>query len=67
MANRVPLTLACWAYDRTSALASGDVRPEGVDLTYLSLPVEETFFRMLRYQEFDAELFAPETTESYVI
>jgi hypothetical protein len=30
MANRVPLTLACWDYDRTSALASGDVRPEGV-------------------------------------
>jgi len=48
MANRVPLTLACWAYDRTSALASGDVRPEGVDLTYVSLPAEETFFRMLR-------------------
>lgn len=47
------LTLACWDYDRTRALADGTVRPEGIDLTYLPLPVEETFFRMLRYREFD--------------
>ena len=52
--SRVPLTLACWDYDRTRALADGTVRPDGVDLTYLSLPVEETFFRMLRHREFDA-------------
>jgi 4,5-dihydroxyphthalate decarboxylase len=64
MSGRVPLTLACWDYDRTSALADGDVRPEGVDLTYLSLPVEETFFRMLRYREFDA---AEMSLSSYVI
>src|ERR1700728_4555484 len=54
MTNRIALTLACWDYDRTFALASGDVRPEGIDLTYLNLPVEETFFRMLRFREFDA-------------
>jgi len=36
------------------ALADGSVRPEGVDLTYLCLPVEETFFRMLRHREFEA-------------
>ena len=61
MNGRVPLTLACWEYDRTAALASGEVRPEGVDLTYLSLPVEETFFRMLRHREFDAaEMSLPE-------
>jgi 4,5-dihydroxyphthalate decarboxylase len=50
----VPITLACWDYDRTRALAEGAVRPDGVDLTYLSLPVEETFFRMLRHREFEA-------------
>jgi 4,5-dihydroxyphthalate decarboxylase len=64
MTNRVALTLACWDYDRTFALASGDVRPEGVDLTYLNLPVEETFFRMLRYREFDA---AEMSLSSYVL
>jgi 4,5-dihydroxyphthalate decarboxylase len=47
------LTLACWDYDRTRALADGSVKPDGIELTYLPLPVEETFFRMLRYREFD--------------
>ena len=52
--NRLPLTFACWEYDRTRALADGAVRPDGIDLTYLNLPVEETFFRMMRSREFDA-------------
>jgi 4,5-dihydroxyphthalate decarboxylase len=64
MSSHVPLTLACWDYDRTSALATGAVRPEGVDLTYLSLPVEETFFRMIRHREFDA---AEMSLSSYVV
>ncbi len=50
---RLRLTLACWDYDRTRALADGSVVPDGIDLVYLPLPVEETFFRMLRYREFD--------------
>jgi 4,5-dihydroxyphthalate decarboxylase len=50
---RLRLTLACWNYDRTRGLADGTVRPEGIDLEYLGLDVEETFFRMLRHQEFD--------------
>ncbi len=52
--SRLRLTLACWDYDRTRALADGSVRPEGIDLNYLGLPVEETFFRMLRNREFEA-------------
>ena len=35
------------------ALADGSVRPDGIDLVFLAQPVEETFFRMLRYREFD--------------
>jgi 4,5-dihydroxyphthalate decarboxylase len=55
--SRLPLTLGCWNYDRIRALADGSVRPDGIDLNVLEMPVEETFFRMLRYQEFDvAEL-----------
>jgi 4,5-dihydroxyphthalate decarboxylase len=51
--KKLGLTLACWDYDRTRALMDGTVRPEGIDLNYLALPVEETFFRMLRNREFD--------------
>jgi 4,5-dihydroxyphthalate decarboxylase len=51
--SKLRLTLACWNYDRTRALLEGRVQPEGIDLTYLSMPVEETFFRMLRHREFD--------------
>ncbi len=48
------LSLACWDYDRTRALVDGRVQPDGIELIYLNQPVEETFFRMLRFQEFDA-------------
>lgn len=32
----------------------GRVPIDGVELNYLNLPVEETFFRMLRHREFEA-------------
>ncbi len=51
--SKLRLTLACWDYDRTRALADGRVQPEGIDLNFLPLHVEETFFRMLRNREFD--------------
>ena len=51
--SKLRLTLACWDYDRTRALADGRVVPEGIDLNFLPLHVEETFFRMLRNREFD--------------
>lgn len=51
--SRLELTFACGDYDRTRALEDGSVRPDGIELTYLRLPVEETFFRMLRHREFD--------------
>jgi 4,5-dihydroxyphthalate decarboxylase len=52
--SKLRLTLACWDYDRARALADGTVSAEGIDLNMLELPVEETFFRMLRNREFDA-------------
>ena len=51
--SKLRLTFACWNYDRTRALLEGRIQPDGIDLNYLNLPVEETFFRMLRHQEFD--------------
>ena len=55
--TKLALTLGCWNYDRTRALQDGTVRPDGIDLNFLAMPVEETFFRMVRFKEFDvAEL-----------
>jgi 4,5-dihydroxyphthalate decarboxylase len=47
------LTLGCWDYDRVQPMMDGRVRPQGIDLTFLNMIVEETFFRMLRNREFD--------------
>jgi 4,5-dihydroxyphthalate decarboxylase len=52
--SRLGISLACWNYDRVRALADGRVGVDGVDLNLITLPVEETFFRMLRHREFDA-------------
>jgi 4,5-dihydroxyphthalate decarboxylase len=60
----IPVTLACERYDRTEALRDGRVRAAGIDLTYLPQQVEETFFRMARFREFDA---AEMSLSSYVI
>src|SRR5919202_4116006 len=50
---KLALTLGCWNYDRTRALLDGTVKPGGIELVYLNMPVEETFFRMARFREFD--------------
>jgi hypothetical protein len=62
--TRLHLTLACRDYDRTRALEEGSIRPDGIDLTCLRLPVEETFFRMLRHRGFDV---AEMSMSSYVV
>ena len=51
---KLKLTLACGPYDRTRALAEGQVQPEGIDLNYIvpSSP-SVTFWRMLKYREFE--------------
>jgi len=54
--SKLKLSLACWNYDRTRALMDGSVRPDGIELNYLDLPVEETFFRMLRNRDFDGAI-----------
>jgi len=51
--GRLKFTLACSLYDRIYALADGSVAPEGMDLNFIPLEVEEIFWRQLRHQEFD--------------
>src|SRR5258707_8298170 len=61
---KLRLSLACWNYDRTRGLLEGRIPVDGIELTYLNLPVEETFFRMIRHQEFDV---AEMSLSSYVL
>jgi len=51
--SKLKLSFGCWNYDRTRALMDGRVQADGIDLNYLNMPVEETFFRMLRHKEFE--------------
>src|SRR3989442_5051554 len=49
------ITLACGPYDRTEALRTGVVRPEGIDLNYIAIQSPpEMFTRMVANQAFDA-------------
>jgi 4,5-dihydroxyphthalate decarboxylase len=51
--TKLRLSFGCWNYDRTRALQDGTVSVDGIDLNFLNMPVEETFFRMIRHAEFD--------------
>jgi 4,5-dihydroxyphthalate decarboxylase len=51
--SRLQLTLACGPYDINDALVRGDVTPQGVDLTVLTMPSPERHWRMSRGLEFD--------------
>lgn len=51
--GRLQLTLALSDYDHTRDFTSGEIRAEGIDITYLKLSVEEIFFRFNKYQEWD--------------
>jgi 4,5-dihydroxyphthalate decarboxylase len=48
------LTIACEDYDRMRPLKDGIVKPGGIEINYLVMPVEEIFWRMMKYEEFDA-------------
>jgi 4,5-dihydroxyphthalate decarboxylase len=48
------LTFACGDYDRTQPLIDGTIKPEGLELNWLTLPHGEIWRRMLNYYEFDA-------------
>lgn len=56
------LTVACWDYDRVRPLMDGRLRAEGVDLNFLSLPPEETFYRAFKFAEFDVSELSVSST-----
>ena len=49
-----PITIACWGYDRTRPLETGQVAVEGCEVTFLDLQPEEMFHRALHFEQFDA-------------
>jgi len=51
--SSLPLTIACWDYDRARAIMDGSVPVEGCDVRFLTLSPEEVFFRAFRHAEFD--------------
>ena len=65
MAN-LRLTLACGPYDRTQALRDGTIRPEGIELNYVTLQPAEIFWRMLQYKEFDDSEMSLSNTTSLI-
>jgi 4,5-dihydroxyphthalate decarboxylase len=52
--SRLALTVASSHYDHITELVTGRVPVEGVDLTFLTLQIEEIFFRQFNYLDFDA-------------
>jgi 4,5-dihydroxyphthalate decarboxylase len=50
---RLELTIGCNISDRTIPLYNGDVQPDGVDLNFVGMEPEETFWRQFRYADFE--------------
>lgn len=51
--GRLVLTLAISEYDHVRDLATGLVRPQGIQLNTLTLAIEEIFHRFTRYREWE--------------
>lgn len=53
--SKLSMTFACGVYDRTYALYTGEVQPDGIDLNYIEVAdPRELFDRMVGGLEFDA-------------
>jgi 4,5-dihydroxyphthalate decarboxylase len=54
----IQLSMAISNYDHVRDLVSGRVRAEGIDLIPMELPIEEIFFRMFSFAEWDVAEFS---------
>jgi len=54
----IQLSMAISNYDHVGDLINGRVRPEGIELTAMELPIEEIFFRMFSFSEWDVSEFS---------
>ena len=53
MHNDIHLTMATWDYDHVRDIASGLVKPKGIEITHLQMEVEEIFYRFAKSFEWD--------------
>jgi 4,5-dihydroxyphthalate decarboxylase len=51
--GKLRLSIAFWDYDRVRPLIDGTIQPDGIKLAPVISRPSETFFRMLRHQEFE--------------
>jgi 4,5-dihydroxyphthalate decarboxylase len=65
--SALPITFACGLYDRMLALQTGEIKPDGIDLNFLTLDnPREIFDRMSNRLEFDAcEMSSSEFVSRY--
>ena len=68
MPQRVSLNFACGLYDRMQALYTGEVKPEGIDLNFITVNhPRDIFDRMIGGHEFDvSDLSSSEYITRYV-
>ncbi|OGM47315.1 hypothetical protein ABOM_003871 [Aspergillus bombycis] len=68
MTSKLNLSFACGRYDRTDALAHGEIHPAGIDLNYITIGhPRDIFDRMVGGLEFDvSEMSASEYICRYV-
>lgn len=52
--NKLPISVAMPAYDIVRDVMTGHIAAEGIDITFLTFPVEEIFYRALVHREWDA-------------
>lgn len=56
--SKLSLSFACGLYDRTVPLLTKQVQPEGIDLNYMTLDVNEVSWRMIHHEDFDVSEFS---------
>ena len=56
--SKLPLSIAMSNYEHVADVMNGRIPAEGIDLRAMELPVEEIFFRMLNFLEWDISEFS---------
>lgn len=51
--SKLRITFACSDYDHIRDFVTGEVPVAGIDLNYLKLTIEETFYRFTKFREWD--------------